>query len=244
MIFIILPVYNEQENIVPLLKRIALSLKECRHDYKVILVDDGSTDKTAQAAASLTDFVPMTLLTHEKNRGLGEALKTGLIHTVGLAQEQDVIITMDADNTHIPGLIMRLHRNIWEGYDVVIASRYVKNARCIGVPLVRRILSRSASLLFRIFFPITGVRDYTCGYRAYQAGLLKKAFEHYGRAMISEPGFACMVDILLKLKTFHPIMGEVPIVLRYDRRKEGSKMKVGKTIRETLRLLVRRLMKR
>ena len=240
MISIVLPAFNEERGIETLLKRIDLTLKEYRHEYKIFFVDDGSMDKTLSVVKGLQQILPIEILSHEKNRGLGEALKTGIFHAVSAAKDEDIIVTMDADNTHVPGLIMRLHRNIWEGCDVVIASRYVRNARLIGVPLLRRVLSRGAGILFRVFFPIPGVRDYTCGYRAYRASLLKEAFAQYGDELVSQSGFACSVDILLKLRLFHPIMSEVPLILRYDRKKEASKMNIGRTIRDTLQLFVRR----
>ncbi|MBI4224021.1 MAG: glycosyltransferase family 2 protein [Deltaproteobacteria bacterium] len=241
MIFIVLPVYNEQNNIGALLRNIDRSMKEYGHGYKVIMVNDGSTDNTLQSVEALKGVVPLLVLSHKKNSGVGEALKTGLVRAVELSEENDVIITMDADNTHVPGLIMRLNRNIWEGCDVVIASRFVRDARILGVPFKRRFLSGAASLLFRFFFPIRGVKDYTCGFRAYRAGLLQRAFQAHGKELVSESGFSCMIDVLLKLRKFNPIINEVPIILRYDRRASGSKMNVQKTIRDTLKLFFQRL---
>lgn len=157
MIYIVLPTYNEQSGIQLLLERIDLTLKEARQDYKILLVNDGSTDETLKIVEALKAKIRVEIVSHPQNRGLGESIKTGLIHAVKQAADFDIIVTMDADNTHVPGLIMRLNRNIWEGCDLVIASRYVRNARVIGVPLLRRFLGRGASLLFRMFFPIPGV---------------------------------------------------------------------------------------
>jgi dolichol-phosphate mannosyltransferase len=89
-------------------------------------------------------------------------------------------------------------------------------------------------------FPIRGVRDYTCGFRAYRADALRRAIARYGDGLISETGFSCMADLLLKLRTLPLEMGEVPLELRYDRRGGGSKMRVLRTIRQTLGLLLRR----
>jgi dolichol-phosphate mannosyltransferase len=76
-------------------------------------------------------------------------------------------------------------------------------------------LSWGAGKLFRVCYPIHGVRDYTCGYRAYRAGFLRRAFEN-DKYFIDQPGFSCMIDILLKLDRLGAIMTEVPLVLRYD----------------------------
>ena len=88
-------------------------------------------------------------------------------------------------------------------------------------------MSRAASLLMRIVFPIRGVRDFTCGYRAYRADVLQRAVEHYHGEFVDQDGFQCMVDILLKLRPMRLIFGEVPLLLRYDRKGGQSKMHVG-----------------
>ena len=84
------------------------------------------------------------------------------------------------------------------------------------------------------------MRDFTSGYRAYRAGMLRKAFEIYGRQFVSESGFSCMVDILLKLRSTGAIMTELPLVLRYDYKYGVSKMLVLRTVFDTLKLLVAR----
>jgi dolichol-phosphate mannosyltransferase len=244
VIFIVLPAYNEEKTLPPLLAEIASALGETGHDYRVVVVDDGSTDGTAAVVRAAAASMPISLVSHPTNRGLSEALKTGLLEAQKEISPRDVIVTMDSDNTHIPGLILRMVRMIREGYDVVIASRYRRESRVIGVPLSRRILSRGASLLFRILFPTRGVRDFTSGYRAYRASLIQEMFSAYGDDFVNRPGFSCMVDILLKIRRRPMVAGEVPLILRYDRKASDSKMKVGKTVLETLGLIATRLFER
>ena len=244
MICIVLPAYNEGETLSPLLAEIAATLGETGHSYRVIVVDDGSDDGTAGVVREAAVSMPISLVSHPVNRGLSEALKTGLVEALIKCSPRDVIVTMDSDNTHIPGLILRMVRMIREGYDVVIASRYRPESRVIGVPCSRRILSRGASLLFRILFPMRGVRDFTSGYRAYRASLIQEMFAAHGNDFVNRPGFSCMVDILLKIRHLPVVAGEVPMILRYDRKASGSKMKVGKTIVETLELIWTRLFER
>ena len=152
----------------------------------------------------------------------------------------DIIITMDADNTHPAGLAIRMVRLIREGNDVVIASRYRKGSYVRGLPRSRQFLSYAGSWLCRVLFPIRGVRDYTCGYRAYRVAALLQLMSRYGKDFITETGFASMVDILLRLREEQLIFTEVPLVLRYDLKPGRSKMDVPRTIKETLTLLVRR----
>jgi dolichol-phosphate mannosyltransferase len=89
--------------------------------------------------------------------------------------------------------------------------------------------------------PINGVRDYTCGYRAYRASIIKLAIKKYGDNFINRDGFEVMVDILLKLGDMKIVFGEVPLILRYDRKENPSSMNVMQTIKSSLLLLVQRV---
>lgn len=246
---VVLPAYNEAESLKSLLPELIKSLKGQEKESHIYVVDDGSTDNTAGQVRKISSTKlrqrrgKLTLIRHERNLGLSEAINSGLRRALKDSENDDIIVTMDADNSHLPGLINRMVRLIEEGNDVVISSRFAAGARVRGVPLGRRILSRVASFLFRFLFPIRGVKDYTCGYRAYKVSLLKKAMAKYGKSFIDQKGFSCMVDILLKLRELDPIITEVPMILRYDLKPGKSKMNVGKTVIETLNLIVRRLLK-
>lgn len=240
VILFVLPAWNEESTLPRLLESIRREMNQARLEYRVLVVDDGSEDGTADAVDRAAGFMPIQCLRHPRNLGLGEALKTGLREAVRLSVGSDIIVTMDADNTQSPDLIAQMAQMVNAGSDVVIASRYRKGARVVGVPALRRFLSFGASLLFRTFFPIPGVRDYTCGYRAYSAQLLREMFETHGDRFISEQGFSCMAEILLKIRERSVTAGEVPLVLRYDRKVGESGMKVARTVMKTLELIVRR----
>lgn len=240
-IFIVLPAYNEELAIGKLLDRIEESMFDnMLSSYQVIVVDDGSTDNTVEVIQSMEDQIPLILEKHPKNKGLGKTIRDGIYLATKMASEGDIIITMDADDTHTPGLILRMTRMINEGHDVVIASRYQKGSRVIGVPFIRQLYSYGASYLFRILMPIKGVKDYTCGYRAYRADVLKSAIKNFGDSFIDQEGFQCMVDILLKIRNNNIVFGEVPFILRYDYKKGESKMNVMSTIMSTIALLIKR----
>ena len=119
---------------------------------------------------------------------------------------------------------------IQAGKDVVIASRYADGGKEVGLSHARHIFSGGASFLLRLFFPIPGARDYTCGYRAYRVELLQRAFRVYGPELIEERGFTCMAELLIKLGKLGARLGEVPLILRYDLKSGPSKMKVMATI--------------
>jgi len=236
---IIIPAYNEEEAIGPLLDEIQTNMQENRCEFSTVVVDDGSVDRTADAVRERVGEMPVRLVQHDGNKGLAAAIRTGLLAALEQGADRDIIVTMDGDNTHAPGLILRMVRSIREGCDVVIASRYQPGSRVIGVPGHRRLLSSGASLLFRLALPIPGVKDYTCGYRAYRIEVLRQAVEELGDRIITEHGFACMVELLLRMRRIGAVMAEVPMILRYDRKPGKSKMDVRRTVLETLKLLAR-----
>ena len=237
---IVLPAYNEANN----LPAIFDGLREVMRDtynlsIEVIVVDDGSTDRTVSVAKAQGGELLVEVLENGQNRGLAATFMRGLVAAVDRAHDDDIIVCMDADNTHLPGQMLRMIRDIREGRDVVIASRYRQGAVIRGLSWWRRVLSRCMSILFQIVFPIPGVRDYSCGYRAYRAAFLKKAMAHRGTALFSQEGFACMVAILLRLHKEGAIYNETPLVLRYDQKIGTSKMNVGRTVALTLGVLLR-----
>jgi dolichol-phosphate mannosyltransferase len=239
-VVVALPAFNEEPNLPDLLARIDLALSEVPLAYQILLVDDGSTDRTADVAAEWAEKIHLQVRSHPTNMGLGATLRDGLEWARDVANPQDVIVTMDSDNSHTPELIVRMVRMIREGHDVVVASRFQDGSRVRGVPFSRRVLSRLASWLFRVVFPIKGIKDYTSGYRAYKAGALQDALDN-DPTFFDQDGFQVMVDVLLKLRRNRTlIFGEAPLILRYDMKEGESKMDVGATVSNTLRLIALR----
>ena len=239
-VFVVLPAYNEAEALPPLTQSIHAILSESGKDFRIVIVNDGSKDGTLALAQQLSTQYPIDVLDNGVNRGLATTLQNGLQHAIKKCGPDDVIITMDADNTQPTGLMPRMISAIREGNDVVVASRYREGSSIHGLTMWRRFLSYGASWLFRITFSTHGVRDFTCGFRAYRAQVLQDLNKKSGGELISATGFSCMVDLLLKLRSQGAIFCEVPMVLRYDRKPGVSKMKVLSTVFETLTLVVRR----
>ncbi|MGA9115212.1 MAG: glycosyltransferase [Bacteroidota bacterium] len=227
MITVVLPAFNEEKNLPPLIDRIGAALSCLDSPFRILVVDDGSTDGTADAARSAALSLPVELIRHPRNLGLGAAMRTGF---ASARSGGGSVVTMDADNSHDPILIPRMIRLLEEGHDVVIASRFRTGGREIGVPPHRRVLSHAAGGMMRILVRYPGVRDYSCGYRAYGAGVLSRLAERFGENFVREQGFACMFEILLKLKAVGARATEVPLVLRYDLKRGASKMRVGRTM--------------
>ncbi|WP_158850941.1 glycosyltransferase [Saccharothrix deserti] len=234
---VVLPAYNEAASLPPLLSRLAEVALTGR--LTAWVVDDGSSDGTAEVAATGVPGLEVRLVSHPVNLGLGQAVQSGLRAVLAEAGEGDVVVVMDADDTHDPTLIRVLEREIAAGADVVICSRFVAGGDDATAPALRRLLSRGAAVLFRRVLRVDGVRDFTSGFRAYRVSLLARAESHWGERLIEERGFACMVELLLKLRHCRPVVTEVPLTLRYDRKQGPSKIRIARTVGQYLKLLVR-----
>jgi len=238
---IVLPAYNEAEALPPLLERFAETLGKSRGAWEIIAVNDGSTDATGNVLDQARERLPITRADHARNRGLGPAILTGLRRALERTESlDDVVVCMDADDTHDPQYIPDLARRVAAGADIVICSRYRPGSRQVGVPAFRRLLSFGARIVFAVFLRLPGVRDYTCGYRAYRAGMLREGFNRYGDGLIERSGFACTDELLVRLAPLARRIEEVPFVLRYDRKRGRSKLPLFRTLAATLRLLLHR----
>jgi dolichol-phosphate mannosyltransferase len=221
-----LPAYNEEQDLPVLLGRIQRALEKWAN-YRILVVDDGSHDRTAQIVRDAAAQMPVELIQHPKNMGLGAAMRTGLKVA---AQGSDIVITLDADNSQDPELIKSMVERLGEEFDVVIASRFQPGAQEVGVPPFRIALSHLASTGIRTLVRYSGVRDYTCGFRAYRAETLRKLINTFGDGFIRENGFSCMFELLLNLKALRARVSEVPLVLRYDLKEGASKMRIMRTM--------------
>ncbi len=234
---VVLPAFNEEAALPALLRRLAeVALTE---QITVWVVDDGSSDRSAAVAESGFGGLEVRVVRHAINLGLGRAVLSGLRAALEDSGPDDIVVVMDADDTHDPGLISLLQAEIAAGSDVAICSRFVQGGDDRTAPLGRRLLSRGAAQLFQRALAVEGVRDFTSGYRAYRATLLTRASDHWGERLIEEQGFACMVELLLKLRHCRPVITEIPLALRYDRKQGPSKLKLRRTILQYVRLLAR-----
>ena len=223
-ITVMMPAYNEEQDLPVLLGRIQRAL-EGWANYRILIVDDGSRDNTAQIVRDAAAQMPVELIQHPRNMGLGAAMRTGLN---AASRSSDVVITLDADNSQDPELMKSMVERLGEGFDVVIASRFQPGAQEIGVPAFRILLSHVASAGIRTIVGYPGVRDYTCGFRAYRGETLRNLIDTFG--FIRENGFSCMFELLLNLRAIRARISEVPLVLRYDLKEGASKMRILRTM--------------
>ena len=235
---IVLPAYNEEESLPPLLHKINEAYNLYKWDASVLVVNDGSKDNTLSVAQNFKADIPIYVLDIQPNSGLANAINRGMRKAIEGLKDSDIVVTLDADDSQTPFLIQRMAQQVAEGSDLVIASRYQPGARIKGLKRSRTFFSWAAGFLFRILVGFEGIRDYTCGFRAYRVDMLKKTINVYGDKFITQKGFGCMVEVLLKVAGQSATMNEVPMILRYDLKQGESKMDVQKTMRQTLRLLL------
>jgi len=225
MIYVALPAYNEEDSIKDVFENIFDVMNKLKTDYKVIICNDGSTDSTLKKINEYKN-PNVIVLNHKINRGLGETIRDIFEKFHEIGKSDDLIIRLDCDNTHNPSLIINLIEKINLGYDVVIASRYVKGGGEIGLNSYRKLISKCANTFMKVFFYIKGLKEYSSGYRIYKYDIIDKALRKYGNHFIQLKsfGFACTLEKLVKLKLLNAKISEVPFVLRYDKKKSDSKM--------------------
>lgn len=232
MIKIFLPAYNEEAALAPLVRKFDAELKKMNEPYDILVLDDGSTDGTASVAGELARSYPVNLVKHARNLGLGETMRDGLRQVAGEARDADAVVTMDCDDTHEPKYLGTALAKLREGYDMVVLSRYQAGGGEKGLSPLKSFLSRGAGLFLRIFFPIRGVKEYSCGYRVMKASSLKKAFAAFGNDFVRMPhmGFVVTPEILIKFRMLGLRVAEVPFVLEYGQKPGKSKNRPLKTI--------------
>lgn len=215
---VIIPTYNEKENIIPLLRKIfSLSIL-----LDVMIVDDNSPDGTATLVRELQREYPEQLLLEERKGKLG--LGTAYIHGFkkALAQGYEYIFEMDADFSHNPRDLKRLYYTCThDNYDVSIGSRYIKGVNVVNWPMGRVLMSYCASIYVKF---VTGmnISDTTAGFICYH----RKVLETIDLDKISFIGYAFQIEMKFLAWKHGFRIKEIPIIFT-DRTKGTSKMSKG-----------------
>jgi dolichol-phosphate mannosyltransferase len=226
MIVVLLPAYNEEESLPRLMPKLQNTLSAMGEEFRILVCNDGSRDRTQELLDSYSESMPIEVIHHNINRGLGESSRDLFERASEIAQPSDVIVRLDCDDTHEPEFIPSIVEMVRSGYDVVIASRFAPGGGQMGVSGYRAFISRAANLFMKVFFPIKGLREYSCGFRGYNAAKVQEAIAFFGNNFIQLKGlgFTCTLEKLVKLKLIGARFGEVPFLLRYDQKQSASKM--------------------
>jgi dolichol-phosphate mannosyltransferase len=227
----IVPTYNERENIAPLITR----LRALPGDIHVLVVDDHSPDGTGEIADTLAAADDGIHVLHRAGKlGLGTAYKSGF--TYGLAHGYDFLCTMDADFSHDPESLPKLLDKAGLGYDLVVGSRYVAGGRIVGSTRTRKLVSHSANWLARAMLGIA-VRDCTAGFRCYR----RHVFETIDLETIVSNGYSFLVEMAFYCQLAGFRISEVPIafVNRTRGASKISKAEIFKALGTLIRLRAR-----
>ncbi len=212
---VIIPTYNEKENITPVLQAV-LSLKT---SFDILVIDDHSPDGTAELVKSCLKDHPERLFLEERKGKLG--LGTAYIHGFkwALSKGYDYIFEMDADFSHDPKDLLRLYASCHEeGTDVAVGSRYVKGGETRNWPWDRNFLSRGASLYVRLITRIP-IKDATAGFVCYK----RKVLEAIDLDRIKFVGYAFQIEMKFTAWKLGFKVVEIPITFT-DRKLGASKM--------------------
>jgi len=213
-ISIVIPTYNERENIAALVERIHSALAP--RDYEVVFVDDNSKDGTAELINSLSRKYPLRVIVRKEERGLATAVIHGIEHSDG-----QTVVVMDADLQHPPEVITDLLSAMESGADIVIASRYVKGGGMKEWGLVRKIISKGAIILAHLLLPATrSVKDPMAGFFAFRR-------EALGKAHLTPRGYKILLEIMIEGKFKNA--AEVPFIFE-SRRGGESKLNAKQQI--------------
>lgn len=227
MIYILLPAYNEEESIGQLFPKIDKLMRNAlSSEYHIIVCNDGSSDKTLQRIESYQNRMPISIINHSLNRGLGETSRDLFEKAAQMADDKDILVRMDCDDTHEPDYIKGLLDKLEEGHDVAVASRFAKGGGQLGLNYYRKAISWLGNKFMKLFFPIKGLKEYSNGFRAYRAYIIKRAIAVFQNNFIQLKGlgFTCTLEKVLKLKILGARFGESPFVLRYHQKRSPSKM--------------------
>lgn len=215
---VVIPMYNEEENVVSTVDRIKEALKNLKDRWEIVLVDDGSTDRTLALSREIAgQDSKIRVFSYSPNRGRGKALRTGFSRSQG-----EIVVTLDADLSYDPREIVRLFEELKKekDLDVIIGSPYAKGGKALGVPLLRLLISKLGNKIVGFALPgklgtVTGI------FRAYRRKVLDSMD-------LESEGKEIHLEILSKVLALKYKVKEIPAILR-GRKKGKSKFKFAPT---------------
>ncbi len=218
-IVIILPTYNERDNIALIIRALQEQFAGIRHDMSILVVDDNSPDGTADIVRNEFKSAPNVFLITGKKQGLGAAYVRGMQHAIGKLRA-DAVMEMDADFSHKPEDVPRLIAALDEGADFVIGSRYVPGGK---IPddwsFMRQMISKWGNVFARYVAGMHRVKDCTAGFRVIRASVIKKIdFE-----TLRVRGYAFQISLLHEATLNHAVVREIPVEF-VDRKRGETKL--------------------
>jgi dolichol-phosphate mannosyltransferase len=233
----IVPAYDEAENLPRLFADLETRPALFPPESRLIVVDDGSRDETANIVRDYRGPLPVELVELGENQGPGAAFRAGFAAALARCPETAMLVTLEADTTSdLDALPVMLSRAA-AGAELVLASVH-GGGRMVNVSPLRRFLSIGAGLTVRLALGLDA-RTVSCFFRVYRASILRVAVAHYGDDLIRERGFACKAELLAKLAGLGARVEEVPVDLDARRRVGQSRMRILPTLLGYGRLMAR-----
>lgn len=211
MISVVIPTYNEESNVAPLITRLDKALTGVK--YEIIFVDDNSKDDTAGVVKRMAEGFPVNVIVRTTERGLATAVLRGVAEASG-----DIVVVMDADLQHPPEIVPKLVKAVEAyGADLAIGSRYVPGGGCPNWGILRKAISKGATCIAHMYLSkARTVHDPMSGFYAFR----KKCIEG---VRFSPIGYKILLEMLI-LGNFKQV-AEVPFIFE-DRESGKSKMKL------------------
>ena len=206
-----LPAFNEEKNLIKIFKKIE-KLAIVRKNIRVVLIDDFSSDNTKKIAKKKYSF-KLYYLRHSRNKGLSITMESGFKKIIKLANSDDLIVTLDSDNTHPISIIDKMIKEIEKSSDIVIASRFQPGSIVNGVSIWRHFLSTGAKFLFKILYPFKNLNDYTCNFRVYKSHLIRELLKNKNFFKNEDFNIAGKIIIFLTSKFKDLKLSEIPLNL-------------------------------
>jgi dolichol-phosphate mannosyltransferase len=234
-IYFLIPVFNESAN----LNELADSLKYALpgNNKFFLFVDDCSTDDSVNTIEEIFSDSKYLILTKEKNEGPGDSFNKGFEWILANAKDDDLVITMEADNTSDTGILSKMLAVSQSGFDLVLASVYAQGGGFDKTSFLRRFISSVANMMMRFIFDIK-ILTLSSFFRIYTVGLLRKIKTQYNK-IIEEKGFISMLEILIKAIRLEASIIEIPMLLYSQKRKGKSKMKKMSTMLSYFRFMMK-----
>jgi dolichol-phosphate mannosyltransferase len=201
-----------------------------QYRVEVLLIDDGSRDETEQVVSQFVSRMPIELVKHEVNQGPGRAFGTGFRAVAGRYSDNDIVITMEGDNTSRLELVRQMLHRMEEGYDVILASPYMYGGEIVHTSAFRILLSSMANVFVKDLLGIHGIFTVSSFYRMYSVPLLRRLQATYGPEIVERRGFECMTEMLMKMILLDTRISEVAMVLDTKLRVGKSRMKIFRTV--------------
>jgi dolichol-phosphate mannosyltransferase len=240
-LYFVIPVLNEAANVSRVLSQIGEqaprlgALADCR-EVTILLIDDGSTDGTADLARHHSGALDLEVLSHESNRGPGAAFATAFTALAERITDQDRVVTMEGDNTSPLSTAERMIVRQKEGYEMVLASPYAYGGRIQPRSVGRAILSEIASAGVKAM-GLHGFHTTSSFFRLYTGELIARLQATFGASIVELTGFECMVELLIKAVLLKARISEVEVLLDMSNRAGKRKMRIVRTTYGYLKLL-------